>query len=100
MVRRTLTPYYRLGQDSGFPETNYDLQILGSEDNLHVNVRSDEHTALVREIAASGTVLLKNTASTLPLGSPRSMAVVGLDAAPNGDCGIYNDCNNGTLAVG
>jgi beta-glucosidase len=54
-------------------------------------VRAAEHTALAREVAEKGVVLLKNDAGVLPLdeGSLRSVAVVGrLADAPNlGDYG-------------
>lgn len=76
--------------------------------NEHVNVRSDNHTALVREIGCASTVLIKNnrTAETvrgLPLDMERikSLAVIGMDAKmPNIDCGDLNECNDGVMTIG
>lgn len=70
--------------------------------NHHVDVRGD-HGALIRGIAAKGTVLLKNTNNALPLNKPRFLVVVGEDAGPNPDgpngCPDHG-CDNGTLAMG
>ncbi|KAK0737159.1 glycosyl hydrolase family 3 N terminal domain-containing protein [Apiosordaria backusii] len=69
--------------------------------NYHVDVRAD-HGNLIREIAAKGTVLLKNTGS-LPLKKPKFLAVIGEDAGPNpngpNSCGDRG-CDSGTLAMG
>lgn len=100
MIIRTLTPYYMLGQDSGFPPTNFNVN--DDKGNQHINARSDAHTALIRQIANAGAVLIKNTKNALPLSTsspPQKMAVVGLDAAPNHGC-MLNACNDGTLSVG
>jgi beta-glucosidase len=40
-----------------------------------------DHRALAREAARASVVLLKNDRNTLPLGRPRSIAVIGIDAA-------------------
>jgi beta-glucosidase len=69
--------------------------------NFHVDVRGD-HGNLIREIAAKGTVLLKNTGS-LPLNKPKFVAVIGEDAgpSPNGPNGCSDrGCDSGTLAMG
>jgi beta-glucosidase len=69
--------------------------------NFHVDVREDHHL-LIREIAAKGTVLLKNTGG-LPLKKPKFIAVIGDDAGPNPNGPNSCDdrgCNNGTLAMG
>ncbi|KAL2164014.1 hypothetical protein VTH06DRAFT_3228 [Thermothelomyces fergusii] len=71
------------------------------EINSHVDVRAD-HGNLIREIAAKGTVLLKNTGA-LPLNKPKFLAVIGEDAgsSPNGPNGCSDrGCNKGTLAMG
>ncbi|CAK7205319.1 beta-glucosidase [Sporothrix eucalyptigena] len=69
--------------------------------NHHVDVRGD-HGTLIREIAAKGTVLLKNTNNALPLNKPRFLVVIGDDAGPNPDgpngCSDRG-CDNGTLAM-
>ncbi|KAF4562928.1 hypothetical protein EYR40_007359 [Pleurotus pulmonarius] len=121
MVGRVLAAWYHLGQDSGFPAVNFDAQHSdgsGSK-NLHVSVRSDAHTALVREIASASAVLLKNNRTTIPPTTPgassketicglpitksriRTMAIIGQDARmPNLDCNGLNECNGGTMSVG
>lgn len=71
------------------------------EINSHVDVRED-HGSLIREIAAKGTVLLKNTGS-LPLNKPKFIAVIGEDAGsnPNGPNGCSDHgCDDGTLGMG
>ena len=79
---RILAGWYFLGQDSGFPETNFNAWLpLDDTKNEFVDVR-DDHWKVVREIAAASIVLLKNTGDALPLNKPRSIAVIGSDAAP------------------
>ncbi|PPQ63349.1 hypothetical protein CVT24_006722 [Panaeolus cyanescens] len=114
MVSRILAPWYRFGQDSGFPATNFDAQKRDGSGprNLKVNVRSAEHTALAKEIAMASSVLLKNnrvvnsagtTIRGLPIvkGVAKSVAIIGQDARmPKLDCGEMNECNEGTMSVG
>jgi beta-glucosidase len=66
-----------------------------------VDARSDEHTKLIRELGAAGTVLLKNTNGALPLQQPKNIGVFGNDAA-DFTTGSYPqaDYDIGTLAVG
>ena len=79
---RILAGWYFLGQDSGYPETNFNAWYpLDDAKNGHVDVRGD-HCKVVRDIAAASIVLLKNTGGALPLTKPRSIAVIGSDAAP------------------
>ncbi|KAH0583308.1 hypothetical protein H2248_011176 [Termitomyces sp. 'cryptogamus'] len=117
MVTRVLAPWYRLGQDSGYPPVNFDAQRpdgSGSR-NLNVSVRSDAHTSLVREIASASAVLLKNNRTTttgtqsgtttrgLPLAASKvkTIAVIGQDAKmPNLHCNDLNECNDGTMSIG
>ncbi|KAK4507935.1 hypothetical protein PRZ48_001670 [Zasmidium cellare] len=70
--------------------------------NYHVDVQR-EHYQGIREVAAKGTVLLKNTGALPLTGKEKLTTVFGSDAAenqygPNG-CGDRG-CDNGTLAMG
>ncbi|KAJ7209261.1 glycoside hydrolase family 3 protein [Mycena pura] len=107
MVTNILVPWYRLGQDSGYPAVNFDAQHSDGSGplNLNVSVRSTAHTALAREIAGASAVLLKNTAGArgLPLSAAAlsTAAIVGMDALlPNLDCGDLNQCDDGTMTIG
>ncbi|KAJ4501109.1 glycoside hydrolase family 3 protein [Lentinula lateritia] len=117
MVTRILTPWLRLGQDQGYPDINFNAQDPDGTDslNLNVNVRTDAHTALVRQIGSASAVLLKNNRTTsdgtatgttirgLPLSKDiKTIAVVGQDAQQlNLDCGGgLNECNDGTMVIG
>ncbi|CAE6466839.1 unnamed protein product [Rhizoctonia solani] len=107
MVARSIAPWYRFGQDTGFPETNFDAQKPDGSGslNLNVNVRTPEHTALVKEIASASAVLLKNSRTGtsgrgLPLALPKSIAIIGQDAKKGStDCRL-NECNDGTMSIG
>ena len=102
-ICRILAGWYFLGQDSGFPETNfYAWNLFDNTKNKHVDVR-DDHWKIVREIATASIVLLKNTGDVLPLKKPKSIAVIGSDASPplrgpNGFVGRGG--SDGILAVG
>ncbi|KAK7038385.1 glycoside hydrolase family 3 protein [Favolaschia claudopus] len=107
MVTRVLAPWYRLGQDSGYPPVNFDAQHSDGSgpNNLDVSVRSVAHTALAREIAANSAVLLKNEADALPLKSAgmsgKRVAIIGKDALMlNLNCGDSNECDDGTMTIG
>ncbi|CAE6388504.1 unnamed protein product [Rhizoctonia solani] len=107
MVARSIAPWYRFGQDSGFPQTSFDAQKPDGSGslNLNVNVRTAEHTALVKEIASASAVLLKNSRTGtssrgLPLNLPKSIAIIGQDAKKGStDCRL-NECNDGTMSIG
>ncbi|KAF8635161.1 hypothetical protein AX15_000502 [Amanita polypyramis BW_CC] len=114
MVTRILAPWYRLGQDSGYPSVNFNTQEPEGTGplNQNVNARSEAHTALVREIASASAVLLKNnrtmsggvTIQGLPIARSMvsSVAIVGQDAKQlNQHCpGGLNECNDGTMVIG
>ncbi|RCH83520.1 hypothetical protein CU098_006792, partial [Rhizopus stolonifer] len=99
MATRIVATWYKLGQDKDFPKTS--LKSFDLKNSPYVNVQSDHHK-LVREMGAASTVLLKNS-GILPLGSVKSVAFVGSDAAVNPD-GINScedhGCSKGTLAQG
>ncbi|KAL4243219.1 glycosyl hydrolase 3 family protein [Abortiporus biennis] len=99
MATRILAAWYLLGQDSGFPSTNFNAWNGGG---THVNVQAD-HKSLIRTIGDASTVLLKNQNGALPLNVAKSIAVIGNGATnsskgPNG----YTDRggNDGVLAMG
>jgi beta-glucosidase len=116
MVARVLAAWYRLHQDDGtYPPVNFDAQKPDGSGplNLNVNVRSEAHTTLNREIAAASHVLLKNinrNAGTgagnkmLPLSGTgtglKTVAVIGQDAkTPKNGCNL-NECNEGVMVIG
>ncbi|EOD49601.1 putative beta-glucosidase g protein [Neofusicoccum parvum UCRNP2] len=121
MVKRVLTPYYLLGQDEDFPgvdpssgaypavnnfqpESNwYDTwKAAGAlNEEVSVNVRAN-HSEHIRKLGAAGSVLLKNVNNTLPLKSPKKIAVLG-NAAGDLTNGLYpqsNDYEYGCLPAG
>jgi beta-glucosidase len=116
MVARILAPWYRLRQDDGtYPPVNFDAQKPGGSGplNLNVNVRSDAHTAINREIAAASHVLLKNVnrnagtgagSKMLPLSNTgaglKTVAVIGQDAKMPKDGCKLNECNEGVMVIG
>ncbi|EPE32345.1 (Trans)glycosidase [Glarea lozoyensis ATCC 20868] len=110
MVRRVMTPYYLLGQDSvKYPTLDPStLCVLGahySQQSCNTPARDvrEDHASLVRKIGADGTVLLKNTNNALPLKSPKNIAVFGNDAGDFTDGLTYVDGTEfiqGTLATG
>lgn len=101
MAIRIMTPYFHLGQDSGFPAIDADTPGTQTTWNTStyrynytygetsVDVRSN-HADLIREIGAAGTVLLKNTNNALPLKSPKNIGIFGNDAGDL-NSGLYFD---------
>ncbi|KAI9035723.1 hypothetical protein KD926_002944, partial [Aspergillus affinis] len=108
MCHRVLTPYFYLNQDQGFPgvdPSSKDINALlfdGPETyenynytfphTANVDVRGN-HGDFIRKAAAEGTVLLKNVNYTLPLQSPKQIAVYDNDAGEftNGMSFFYFD---------
>ncbi|KAH8594126.1 glycosyl hydrolase family 3 N terminal domain-containing protein [Bisporella sp. PMI_857] len=91
MIRRSMTPYYLLGQDNeDFPTPdpatlaviaiNYGIQLPISQQPIARDVRRN-HASIIRKLGSAGSVLLKNINSTLPLKSPKHIGVFGNDAA-------------------
>ena len=88
MTTRILASWYFVGQDSpDYPKTNFNrFYPLDEATNEHIDVQGN-HSQLVREIDAAGTVLLKNVNGALPLKKPRKLVLIGSDAAPAHICG-------------
>lgn len=80
MATRIISAWYFLHQDEGYPNVTVSSFNFYSPLNREVNAQSD-HYLIVREIGAAGTVLLKNEGA-LPLYKPKSLVLVGSDAAP------------------
>ncbi|KAG9739289.1 beta-glucosidase-related glycosidase, partial [Aureobasidium melanogenum] len=76
MVTRQLASFFYVGQGEGFPTAAVHSNLQLQEP---VNVQ-DDHSDLIREIGAAGTVLVKNVNNTLPLKSSRFLSVYGYDA--------------------
>ncbi|KAI9836146.1 MAG: hypothetical protein M1837_003455 [Sclerophora amabilis] len=116
MVTRILAAWYKVGRDEKTIPINFDswtADTFGPEHyfvgqgnkviNEHVDVRTEQHSRLIRDIAAKGTVLLKNEKNALPLVRPKFTAVIGQDASddPYGPNGCPDrGCDNSTLAQG
>ncbi|KAK1967044.1 glycosyl hydrolase family 3 N terminal domain-containing protein [Colletotrichum sublineola] len=81
MATRILAAWYYIGQDGD------DYPAVGAYSNLQkhapVDVQ-DGHKAIIREIGAAGTVLVKNVNGTLPFKSPKFLSVFGYDATVPG----------------
>lgn len=113
MARRVLTPYFQLRQDEDFPSADpsfadvtrvtYGVGDPAPGPSLARDVRTKEHQQLIRELAAAGTVLLKNVDNVLPLKNLSDLAVFGNDA-PAPAPGSYWDGETayeyGTIFVG
>lgn len=115
MAVRIVAAWYFVGRDTHQIQINFDswsLDTYGYEHaavnqgygliNEHVDVR-DEHAALIRQIGAASTVLLKNTGALPLTGTEKLTAVFGEDAGDNalGPNGCPDrGCDNGTLAEG
>ncbi|CAE6491427.1 unnamed protein product [Rhizoctonia solani] len=102
LATRILAAWYLLGQDSEYPDVNFDSWDFKDPFNKHIDVQGD-HKTLIRTIGAASTVLLKNENSTLPLKAPSTIAVIGSDAGPDPK-GINSSAdrgsNHGILAQG
>lgn len=125
MVTRIVAAWYHFRQDhweergpnfSSWTDKKMGKLHHGSPDdhsseevNKFVNAQQSQHATIAREIAAEGTVLLKNINNTLPLSrtvpSPDGKYRVGIfgeDAGPGNGPNSCADrgCNQGTLASG
>lgn len=98
MVTRILASWYLVKQDSGYPATAVSQQPQNGGPNVQGN-----NATIARAVARDGIVLLKNSASVLPLAKPKSIAIIGSGAIANPK-GINScqdmGCNSGTLVMG
>ncbi|KXH51050.1 glycosyl hydrolase family 3 N terminal domain-containing protein [Colletotrichum nymphaeae SA-01] len=108
MTTRILAAWYYIGQDSD------DYPAVGAYSNLQEHAPVDVqngHKAIIREIGAAGTVLVKNVNGTLPFKNPKFLTVYGYDASlpptPWGSTSygpswgtVLADTFNGTLLSG
>ncbi|KAI0016526.1 beta-glucosidase-related glycosidase [Xylariomycetidae sp. FL0641] len=76
MATRILASWYYLGHDDGFPSPAI---YTNTEQHPAVDVQAN-HSAIIREVGAAGTVLVKNVNGTLPLQRPKFLCVYGYDA--------------------
>lgn len=96
MAARVLTSWYLLGQDDDYPEPNYSsVDAANATSQKQVNAMSHDHSNIAREVAAAGTVLLKNERGALPLRRPKKLALIGSGAAP-----AHNGANYYPLRMG
>ncbi|KAJ4863980.1 fibronectin type III-like domain-containing protein [Trichoderma breve] len=97
---RILAAWYKMGQDQGFPATNFDTN--SGVTNEFVQVQAD-HDVVARQISQDAITLLKNDGGILPLSPSQHIKVFGTDAQKNPD-GINSctdrNCNKGTLGQG
>jgi beta-glucosidase len=112
MVRRILTPYFYLGQDKEYPSVDPSSQPLvyngfkypyPGPSPVGRDVRGN-HSAIIREVAVAGTVLLKNEGFILPLNkSLTNIGLFGNDAADPSVGTLFSDHDGidiGTLISG
>jgi beta-glucosidase len=78
MVTRILASWYLTKQDAGYPA----IAINQNTNNGGPNVQGSG-AAVAKSVARDGIVLLKNIANTLPLKTPKSMAIIGSHAVAN-----------------
>ncbi|KAM0708641.1 hypothetical protein Q7P35_005293 [Cladosporium inversicolor] len=76
MATRILAAWYFVGQDEDYPEV---AVAPYTQQHPIVEARGN-NAALIREIGAAGSVLVKNVNNALPLKDPRYLTVYGYDA--------------------
>ncbi|KAJ0118201.1 hypothetical protein J7T55_008984 [Diaporthe amygdali] len=77
MVTRTLASFFYLRQENTFPSPSV---YSSTQKHFAINAQAWDHTELIHEIGAAGTVLVKNVNGTLPFKSPKFLNIYGYDA--------------------
>lgn len=109
--------WLKLGQDEGFPKTNFHVNTYDREGDLYpaawpfspravvnefAQVQEDHHL-VARAVAQDAVTMLKNSGSLLPLSESRRIRVFGTAAQTNPDgpnaC-PFRSCNKGVLGMG
>jgi len=97
MTTRIIAAWYKLGQDSpDYPAPGIGMPVNLSEPHTIVDARDPASRSTIYEGAIEGHVLVKNENNTLPLKSPKLLAVFGYDAPapsqyiPNGNNLLIN----------
>ncbi|KAG8405889.1 hypothetical protein J3459_020123 [Metarhizium acridum] len=117
MATRVVASWYKMGQDKGFPETNFHTNTKNSEGLLYpaawpdtpkvvvnkfIPVQAD-HDEIARQVAQDAITLLKNNGNLLPLKTSQPLKIFGTGAQTNADgpnaC-ADRKCNKGTLGQG
>ncbi|CAN8095160.1 unnamed protein product [Discula destructiva] len=113
---RIVAAWYKMGQDSDYPEPNFSSYATTAVSLLHpgalisptglvnefVDVRAD-HATIARQVAQDAITLLKNDAEMLPLSTDANLYLFGTGQQVNPDgpnaC-TDRSCNTGTLGMG
>ncbi|KAG8166141.1 hypothetical protein KVR01_004693 [Diaporthe batatas] len=77
MVTRVLASFYYLRQENTFPSP---AVYSSTQKHFAVQAQAFDHTELIHEIGAAGTVLVKNVNGTLPFKNPKFLNIFGYDA--------------------
>lgn len=105
MAVRIMAPYFKLGQDKGFPTTDLNRTTVATYVGEEHADPAAYHAQLIRDTGAASAVLLKNAESILPLKlkTLKKIGVFGNDSGPNtggvNSC-VDGACYNGTTAGG
>ncbi|KZL81604.1 glycosyl hydrolase family 3 n terminal domain-containing protein [Colletotrichum incanum] len=117
MATRVLAAWYQMGQDEGFPATNWATGTRNRVGDFYpaawpfspsgvvnefVKVQ-DDHYLVARQVAQEAITLLKNNGSLLPITTSAPIKIIGTHAQTNPDgpnaCGD-RACNKGLLGIG
>jgi beta-glucosidase len=119
MAEKVMTPYFRLGQDKGYPSVDpssgpvflayqYGQNSPLFRDYPRIPARDvrGDHAKIIRQIGVAGTVLLKNVNGILPLKNRTNVGIFGNDAdypvigSVNNNEKLFQGFEYGTYMVG